>query len=131
MDPLWMTAPYKPYPASPTPSTELDSITETPAAFRPDVAEPSHSFSSGCTDEDICAMLQAIPTKSDIEALILRIEKAHSCDMQEVKAEVYSLSERMDSGEALLSTLEHRVTVLERSQTSHADVAVDMQIHLV
>lgn len=50
--------------------------------------------------------------------------------MQVIKAEVHLLSERMDSGEASLSTLEHRVTALERSQTAHANTAVDLQLQL-
>lgn len=50
-------------------------------------------------------MLQALPTKTYIEALILCIEDAHSRDMQEVSAEMHSLSDRVDS----LSSLENRV----------------------
>lgn len=72
--------------------------------------------------EDLRAMLQALPTRSDIEA--------HSRDMLEVKAEMHSLTDRMDTGEASISSLEHRMLALERSQASHATTAMDMQLHL-
>lgn len=43
--------------------------------------------------------LQALPTKQDIEALILRVEETHRRDIQAVRAEVHSLSEQVDAGE--------------------------------
>lgn len=63
-------------------------LSGTPAAFH--MAGPPQY--SGRLDEGLRSMLQVLPTKSDIEALILRIEEAHSHDMHEVKVEVHSLS---------------------------------------
>lgn len=68
--------------------------------------------------------------KTDIEARILRIEEAHDRDMQEVRAEMHSISNRVDSGEASLSSLENRVSALERAQTFQATTAVYLQLHL-
>lgn len=64
---------------SPNPSTEPDYITEMPASLRPDKAEILYPLGTDCMDGDIRALLQALPTKSNIEALILRIEEAHIC----------------------------------------------------
>lgn len=80
--------------------------------------------------DDLRAILQALPTKSNIEALILRIEEAHSRDIQEVKAELHTLSDRVDSREASISSLTHRVSALELSQVSQAATAIDLQLHL-
>lgn len=74
--------------------------------------------------------LQALPTKSDIEALILRIKEAHSRDIQEVKAELHAHMDQVDSGEALISSLAHWVSALECSQVSQATTAVDLQLNL-
>lgn len=75
-------------------------------------------------------MLQALPMKADIEALILRIEEAHSRDITEVRSDLHSLTERVDTEEAAISTLELRVSALEHSQTSQATLAGEMQLHL-
>lgn len=47
-----------------------------------------------------------------------------------VRADVTSLTERVDTGEADISSLEHRVAALVRSRISQADTAVDLQLHL-
>lgn len=111
-----------------TPSPEPDQISGTPAIFHTDMAGPSQC--PGHLEDDLRAMLQALNTKSDIETLILHIEEAHSRAIQEVKAELHPLSDRMDSGEASVSSLANRVTDLERSQASLANTAVDMRLHL-
>lgn len=58
------------------------------------------------------------------------MEEAHHCDIQAVQAEVYLLSERIDTSESSISSLEHQVTALERSHVSQVDTAVDLQLHL-
>lgn len=42
--------------------------------------------------------LAALPTRQDIEALILRVEEAHRLDLELVRADVATLSERMKGG---------------------------------
>lgn len=81
-------------------------------------------------EREIRAMLEALPTRSDIEALILKLEETHRRDFQEVKADVSSLAERVTSGEASFTALEQRVAGLERARDQHRDTAVALQLHL-
>lgn len=76
----------------------------TPTDPHVDMAGPSKSQTT--LDEDLRAMLQALPTRSDIEALILLIEEAHSRDIQEVKTELHSISDRVSTRETLITSLE-------------------------
>lgn len=89
--------------------------------------------------DDLRAILQALPTradiealpsKSDIESLILRVEEAHARDLQEIRAEIQVISDRVDSGEGTISALTQRVSPLERCQEAQATTAVDLQLHL-
>lgn len=80
--------------------------------------------------DDLHTILQSLPTKSDIEGLILRIEGEHNRDIQEVRADLHTLTDRVDSGEATISSLTHRIAALERSQESQAATAVDLQLPL-
>lgn len=75
-------------------------------------------------------MLQALPMRADIEALILRIEEAHSRDLREVRTELHSLTDRVTTGETSLSSLESRVLALESVQDSQSVGAQEMQLHL-
>lgn len=70
-----------------SPSPEPDHLSGTPAAFLTDMAGPSQY--SGRLEEDLRTMLQALPTRSDIEALMLCIEEAHSRDIVEVRTELH------------------------------------------
>lgn len=81
-------------------------------------------------DTDIRALFQALPTKMEIKALILRIEDAHRKDIQVVRMDVQALSDRVNNGETSLSVLEHRVAALESSQDTQMDTAVALQLHL-
>lgn len=74
--------------------------------------------------------MQALPTRSDIEALILRLEETHRRDIQEVRGEVSNLTERVVSGEESVSSLEARVAALEQARDHHHKSAVSLQLHL-
>lgn len=80
--------------------------------------------------ESIRALLQALPTRMDIEALILRLEETHRRDIQEVRGEVSTLADRITSGEELVTTLERRVLALEQSRGQHRDTAIALELHL-
>lgn len=110
----------------PTPSQEPDPLADTPAAFCPEMADLTSS--QGRLNADLCAILQALPTKSDIEALILRIEEAHSRDIHEVRTELHSVADRVTSGE--VTSLMARVQALEWTCESHWLEAQEMQLHL-
>lgn len=103
---------------------------ETPGAFWPDMTDSPHNSGMKRLDQDIRAKLQALPTKQDIEALILLLEETHHRDIQESGEDIQALSTMVASGEAAVSLLEQRVPALEHSQVSHADTAVTLQLHL-
>lgn len=69
-----------------TPARDSDPLTGTPAVLYSDMTDPALSQSR--LDSDLHAMLQALPTKAEIEFLILRIEEAHSRDIQEVRTKL-------------------------------------------
>lgn len=52
----------------------------------------------GRVDSKVRTLLQALPTKSDIEILIGRLEKKHSEEMQEFKKDVQSLTAKLTAG---------------------------------
>lgn len=60
-------------------------------------------------DAEIRALLQALPAKQDIETLIQRVEEAHRRDIQAVRMEISSLSDRVDAGETSITSLEARM----------------------
>lgn len=89
--------------------------------------------------DDLRAILQALPTKADFEALpsktdietlIQRVEEAHARDIQEIRKEMQTISERVDAGESSISALTQRVKDLEQSRETQAATAVDLQLHL-
>lgn len=89
--------------------------------------------------KDMRALLQALPTHSDIvalptrtdiESLILRLEETHRRDIQEVRGEISNIVERVSTGETVVTSLEGRVLALEQSRDQHRDAAVALQLHL-
>lgn len=113
---------------SPTSSVDTDFASE-PPTICPIIMEDTSPRLIGMPD-DLRSILQSLPTKADIEGLILRIEEAHSRDIQEVRADLHTLTDRVDSGEATISSLTHRIAALERSQEPQAATAIDLQLHL-
>lgn len=113
---------------SAAPSPEPDHLTETLTDFQTDMAGPSQSQSR--LEDDLRAMLQALPTRADIEALIFCIEEAHGRDMQEVRNDLQSLTDRVSTRETSVSSLENWVAALERSEDTHSAAALEMQLHL-
>lgn len=71
-----------------------------------------------------------MPSRSNMESLILRLEEAHSRDMQELRTEVQDLTAKVDSNDLTVSSLTQRVLALERSQETQTSRAVDLQLHL-
>lgn len=96
----------------------------------PDMATPALVSGGTSAEQDIRALLQALPTRSDIETLILRLEETHCRDFQEVKAEVSTLADRVSSGKGSLTALEQQVAGLERERDHQRDTAVALQLHL-
>lgn len=80
-------------------------------------------------DSDIRALLRALPTRAEIETLILRIE-THRRYLQAVKSDVQALSVRLHTGESSVSALETRVSALESSLADCMDASISLQLHL-
>lgn len=110
----------------PTPPTQ---ISETPEGTTIRMTS-THPTEPAPMDPDIRALLQALPTKNDIEAMILRLEETHRRDIQEVRGEVSSLADRVSSGETAVSSLEERVSALEQARDLHRDTAISLQLHM-
>lgn len=81
-------------------------------------------------DEELKAILRALPTRADIEALVGRVEAAHKKEIHEVKQDVKTLSARLTSGESSLESLEQRVSYLETQQKTQSQAAVELQLRL-
>lgn len=82
------------------------------------------------TDPELMAILQALPTKTDIESLVGRVEAAHRKGIQAMKQEVQSLSTRLAAGESSLSLFDGRLSALESSFSAQAESAVDLQLRM-
>lgn len=101
-------------PASPAASMESDSYSDTPTALQPGSQTQVTGLRETGTDAELWALLKALPTKTDIESLIGRIEQQHRQEMREVKGEMKSLSPgsrrekprwRTWNGESLISNI--------------------------
>lgn len=117
-------------PNSPAVSSRSDPCLGIPSAFTTDTESPPHSSSQPCrVDAELRSLLQELPTKADIEALIGKVEAVHRKELKAVKADVQAFSTRLPSGEAKLSTLDHRMTAIEALQNSHNEALVSQQLH--
>lgn len=81
-------------------------------------------------DAELKAILQALLTRADIEALVGKVEAAHKREIRAVKQDVQALSTRLSAGECSLVTLEQRVTTLESRQRDQSNSAVDLQLRM-
>lgn len=97
-------------PQDPTTSLPLsvapDMDFTTPAVFRPDSQKHAQSPHTPLrADVKLRALLQALPTRSDIEAIVSRLEATHRKEIEVVRQEVQTLSDRMGSGESSVAAL--------------------------
>lgn len=90
---------------------------------------PGFSIHSSQDDSDIKALLQALPTKSDIEAMVLPLEEQLCRDYQQICSNVHLLDGRLSKGESAVSALELRITQLEQGHSAHQDQLVEEQRH--
>lgn len=122
-------------------STSSQALTGIPNLLNPSlISQPATgpSVQLLSDDSDIRALLralptkadmEALPTKADMEALVLRVEEQHRRDLQEVRAEVQEIDERLTKEEASMGALETRVTLLERSQQRYLEQLAEVQLH--
>lgn len=116
-------------PHSDTPLT--DSFAGFPPDFRSSGNERSQPPHLGTgVDAELRSILQALPTKADIAALIATVEATHRTEMKAVRAEVSALATRMKSGESSLTALEHRMTLLEDTQDAQTEALQDQWLRL-
>lgn len=71
-------------------------------------------------------LLQALPTRSDTEALVGSLEASHCKEIMAVRKKVNALSNRMGTGESSVAALEGRMTAMESLQTA---TALTHQLH--
>lgn len=81
-------------------------------------------------DGELRALLQALSTKQDIETLMQRVEESHRRDIQAVRMEISSLTDRVDAGESSISSLEARMGPLEQSHVAQEESRVALQPHM-
>lgn len=119
-----------------SPSTEMeallaDTYTGFPTDLRSDYGEPSQPLlqSPGMAAE-LRLLLQALPTKADIAALIDKVETAHRKELSVMKADVQALTTRVEMGESSLAALERRVSAVEGIQDTQAEALQDQQLHM-
>lgn len=81
-------------------------------------------------DPNLCALIQALPTKADIEALFIRLEELHRNDLQAIHPEVHQKVERASTGENAISALDTRISQMEAAQFSQTIHVSTPQLHL-
>lgn len=107
-----------------------EAYPDIPAAFLSDPRGLPCPTLTYRADAELRSLLQALPTRADIEALIGRVEEMHRQELRAVKTDVQALTTRLATGESTLSMLEQRMTALKSLQGSHTDAAMALQLHL-
>lgn len=80
--------------------------------------EQSNTKQTGLGELDLKALLQALPTRSEMEATVSRLEEVHRKDLQMVRTEVQVLVDRFTIEETAVAALEDRVSRMERADCS-------------
>lgn len=75
-------------------------------------------------------LIQALPTKTDIEALIHKVEDAHHTEMHQVHTEIQVLTDRLTAGEATTNSLGEGVEAMERERGAYVETMADMQLRI-
>lgn len=79
---------------------------------------------------ELKTMLQALPTKADIEQLIGRLEEAHQKEIREVKKDIQTLTTRLINEEASIATIKEILTVLELTRDTQKEIEEVIQLQL-
>lgn len=82
-------------PVSPAVSSELEAYSDAPAASCLGPPDFSHQPLTLQTDDELRNLLQALPTKTDIKALIDRLEETYRLELQKVKKDMQAPSDRL------------------------------------
>lgn len=80
----------------------------------------------GTMKEELKNLIQALPTKADIEAQITRVEDAHRKDLQLLQ----TLTERLIVDEMVTNRLEQPISQVERAGASQTNDAAALQVQL-
>lgn len=89
---------YPAYPASPTGPLSLEIYPNTPPPLLMDLRNSPHLPLTYRADVELKSILQALPTKADIEALIGCVEATHRKELRAIKQEVHTLTTRLTAG---------------------------------
>lgn len=110
-----------------------DRDISTPLLLRDVIQDTQDSHNTPLTlhaDEELRALLRAIPTRADFESLASRLEASHRRDVAAVRTDITALSERMGAGEATVTELTQRLKQVEDTQTNQTKVLLTEQLHL-
>lgn len=113
-------------PASPAGSQRPEIYPSIPPALSTDPRTSLQLPLMYRADEELRAILQALPTKADIEDLVGCVETTHRKEICTVKQEVQSLS----VGETSLSMLDRKVATIEATKRSQTEASVGLQLHM-
>lgn len=102
-------------------------MTDVPLLLRSAPPDPSSTQLTLQVDEDLRSLLRSLPSRSDLEVMMQRMEETHRRELREVKTEVQMLATRLTAGESSIATLGDRVSALE---TAQVDTAVALQLAL-
>lgn len=100
------------------------------AGATPMIPLPGEKEAAGLKMEDLKTLIQALPTRADIETLIGKVEDAHRKELELVRGELQILVERVTDGESAYQSLEQRVSILERDSYTQKETSVALQLQL-
>lgn len=130
LSPLNVQQPRDPS-VSPSSSFAPEVDFNTPAVFSSNPQESQHPHLTPLTpraDAELRVLLQALPTRSDIETLVGRLEATHRKEITAVWQEVRTLTEWMGAEESSVTTLERHMTAMEALQLSQAATVLTQQL---
>lgn len=102
------------------------------AGATPLIPLPGEEEAAGLKLEDLKTLIQALPTRADIETLIGKVEAAHckELELELVRGELQILAERVTDGESAYQSLEQLVSILERYSYTQKETSVALQLQL-
>lgn len=104
-----------------------------PAVFGPESQDLTYPHSTPLTlraDAELRALLQALPTRANMESLANRLETSHRQDIAAVRSDITMLTERMGAGVAKVSVQEWRLQRVEEAQAAQVTSILSQQLRL-
>lgn len=115
--PYW-TNPGHPGLPPPPPASHLLLNTPGLPLARPAINSQTSEDDPVPSPKEMWAILRAIPSRADLQAIVTQAEEARKADREEVQQQLTQITERVTTIEQIQPEVERRLTALETNQTT-------------